>query len=243
MTASTTRLRQWLQPLRRTPLHPQWLLGGNASTKDWVRQNARGRVLDIGCADRWIEPHLPEGCLYIGLDYPATGGSLYGARPEVFADASNLPLPNASIDTVLLLEVLEHLRHPAQALSEIARVLRPGGKLLLTMPFLYPVHDAPHDYQRFTCHGLTREMEVAGLAANDPSAKLGSAETAGLLLILALGGMASRAIADKHASVLLLPLIVFAIPTVNLTSWLLGKVLPDWPALTVGYQIMAAKPR
>ena len=238
-----TRLRQLLQPLRRTPLHPQWLLDGNSRIKDWACKHAQGRVLDIGCADRWIEQYLPESSQYIGLDYPATGRSLYGARPDVFADASRLPLPDASIDTVLLLEVLEHLRHPARALAEIARVLRPGGKLLLTMPFMYPIHDAPHDYQRYTCHGLTREMEAAGLAANEPSATLGSVETAALLVSLALGGMASRAIADKHISVVLLPLIIVAIPTVNLAGWCLGRVLPDWPALTVGYQIMAAKLR
>lgn len=242
MTAPAPHLRQWLQWLRRTPLHPQWLLGSKARTKDWVGQHSRGRVLDIGCADRWIEPHLPGGCDYIGLDYLATGGLMYGARPDIFADASRLPLRDASIDTVLMLEVLEHLRHPAQALSEITRVLRPGGQLLLTMPFLYPVHDAPHDYQRYTCHGLAREMEAAGLIADSPTANLGSIQTAGLLLNLALGGTASRAIADKHVSAVLLPLIVVAIPAVNLTCWLLGKFLPNWPALTAGYCVKATRP-
>lgn len=167
---------------------------------------------------------------------------MYGARPDIFADASRLPLHDASIDTVILLEVLEHLRHPAQVLSEIARVLRPGGHLLLTMPFLYPVHDAPHDYQRYTCHGLARELEAAGLVAHSPTPNLGSIETAGLLLNLGLGGTISRAIASKHVSALLLPLIVVVIPAMNLTCWLLGKVLPDWPALTAGYCVKATRP-
>lgn len=242
MTAPAPRLRQWLQSLRRTPLHPQWLLGSNARTRDWIRQHARGRVLDIGCADRWIEPHLPNGCDYIGLDYPATGGLMYGARPDIFADASRLPLHDSSIDTVILLEVLEHLRHPAQALSEIARVLRPGGHLLLTMPFLYPVHDAPHDYQRYTCHGLARELEAAGLVVDSPTPNLSSIETAGLLLNLGLGGTISRAIANKHVSVVLSPLVVVVIPAVNIICRLLEKVLPDWPALTAGYCAKATRP-
>lgn len=242
MTSPAPRLRRWLKTLRRTPLHPQWLLGGETSTVKWIHRHARGHVLDIGCPNRWTEAHLTEGCHYIGLDYLATGGALYGAHPDIFADASRLPLPDASIDTVLLLEVLEHLHQPAQALSEIARVLRPGGQLLLTVPFLYPVHDAPHDYQRYTCHGLTREMEAVGLVAAKPTASLGCAETAGLLLSLALGGMLSRAIAEKRVSVVLLPLIAIAIPTVNLTCWLLGKSLPNWPALTAGYRITATRP-
>lgn len=241
MTTPAPHLRRWLKSLRRTPLHPQWLLGGNTRTIEWIRDHARGRVLDIGCADRWIEVHLPEGCDYVGLDYLGTGGLLYGARPDIFADASRLPLADASIDTVLLLEVLEHLRYPAQALAEITRVLRPGGRLLLTVPFLYPVHDAPHDYQRYTCHGLLREMKTAGLVADEPAVNLGSAETAGLLLNLALGGMISRALADKHISVILLPLVVVAIPTINLACWLLGKLLPDWSALTAGYRIKATR--
>ena len=241
MTPPAPNLRRWLRSLRKTPLHPQWLLGGAAVTLAWIRSHSNGRTLDIGCADRWIEPHLPEGCEYIGLDYLATGGLLYGARPDIFADASRLPLPDASIDVVLLLEVLEHLRLPAQALSEIARVLRPGGQLLVTMPFLYPIHDAPHDYQRYTCHGLTRELEAVGLVADTPETSTGSIETAGLLLNLALGGMTSRAIADKHPSLILLPLIVIAIPAINLSCWLLGKLLPDWPALTAGYRIKATR--
>lgn len=241
MSAPSPRLRHWLKSLKRTPLHPQWLLGNNKHTLLWIRNHAKGRTLDIGCADRWIEPYLPEGCDYIALDYPPTGDMLYGARPDVFADASRLPLADASIDTVLLLEVLEHLRYPAQALAEITRVLRPGGRLLLTVPFLYPVHDAPHDYQRYTCHGLLREMKTAGLVADEPAVNLGSAETAGLLLNLALGGMISRALADKHISVILLPLVVVAIPTINLACWLLGKLLPDWSALTAGYRIKATR--
>lgn len=242
MITSASRLRQFLKPLRRTPLHPQWLLGSNVRTIEWIRKHATRQVLDIGCADRWVESHLPEGCDYIGLDYPPTGGLLYRARPNIFADASRLPLPDASIDTVLLLEVLEHLHQPGHALSEIARVLRPGGCLLLTVPFLYPVHDAPHDYQRYTCHGLMRDMEAIGLVSDKPAANLGSIETSGLLLNLALGGMISQSIEQKQISIVLLPLIGISIPVINLTCWLLGKLLPAWPALTAGYRIRAIRP-
>ncbi|MBJ6985298.1 methyltransferase domain-containing protein [Luteimonas sp. MC1750] len=242
MNPPLQRVRSWLLPLRRTPLHPQWLLGSQAGTASWVGQHAQGRVLDIGCADRWIVPHLRADSQYLALDYPATGGVLYGAKPDVFGDAGRLPFPDASIDTVLLLEVLEHLRHPEAALPEIARVLKPGGVLLMTLPFLYPVHDAPHDYQRYTAHGLQRELQAAGLAASECSPTLGSVESAGLLFSLALGGTAGEAIRRRSYAILLLPLLTVVIPLVNIASWLLGRLLPPWPALTAGYRVLAVRP-
>lgn len=235
-------MRKWLKSFRRTPLHPQWLLGDNGRTKEWVRLHARGSVLDVGCADRWIEPHLPQDCDYIGLDYPATGELLYGSRPDIFADASQLPLRDASVDTVILLEVLEHLRQPAQALSEIARVLRPGGTLLLTMPFLYPVHDAPHDYQRLTRYGLVRDAEEAGFRVDSISGRLGSIEAAGLITCLSLGGTAMEALRRRSPGMVLVPLLFLLVPVINLSAWCGKLLLPSWDALTNGYLLAARKP-
>lgn len=242
MTKAAQRIRRWSRVLRRTPLHPQWLLGNQDGTTDWIRSHARGTVLDIGCADRWIESRLPPGCEYVGLDSLVTGGSLYAARPDVFADAGRLPVREGSVDTVLMLEVLEHVRHPSDALAEVARVLRPGGSLLVTIPFLYPVHDAPHDYQRYTAHGLVRELEAAGLSVESPSPSLGSAESAGLIFNLAVGGMVSEALERRSVSLLLAPVAAVVVPVVNLGCWLLGKVMPDWEALTAGYRVLAQRP-
>ncbi|GAA0714047.1 class I SAM-dependent methyltransferase [Dokdonella soli] len=234
-------IRRIANYLRRTPLHPQWLLGGNEVTGRWVAQVAHGRILDIGCADRWIEQQLPQGSDYIGLDYLATGKHMYGARPDLFADASQLPLADASVDTVVILEVMEHLRRPHEALQEIARVLRPNGRLLLSMPFLYPIHDAPHDYQRLTIHGLTRDINAVGLRVDALTPMQGSAESAGLIACLALGGMSLRAFQQRSPSMLLVPFVIVAIPLVNLIAWLAGRLLPSWDAITAGYQLAATK--
>jgi SAM-dependent methyltransferase len=228
--------------VHRTPLHPQWLLGGEAVAGCWVRDQARGRVLDVGCASRWVERWLEPGCIYVGLDYPATGRDLYKARPELFADASALPLQDATFDTVVLLEVLEHLRRPREALQEVARVVRPRGKVLLSMPFLYPVHDAPHDYQRLTIHGLIRDVEAAGLRIECVTPALGSVETAGLMASLALGGAAAKIIEQRDLRLVLLPLLVLAIPFVNFTAWIAARLLPSWDAMTAGYRLSATRP-
>lgn len=237
MLAAT--LRRVARHLRRTPLHPQWLLGGNDAAGCWIAESAKGRILDIGCADRWIERRLPHGSDYIGLDYLVTGKLMYGARPDIFADASQLPLADGSVDTVVILEVMEHLRQPREALQEIARVLRPNGRLLLSMPFLYPIHDAPHDYQRWTTHGLVRDIEAVGMRVDTLTPSLGSSETAGLIACLTMGGMAMRAVQKRSIAILLLPFVLAAIPIVNLLAWLGGRLMPSWGAVTAGYRLTA----
>jgi SAM-dependent methyltransferase len=73
---------------------------------------------------------------------------------HVVGDARRLPVRDAAFDVVLCTEMLEHVPEPQQAIDEMWRVLKPGGTLVLTTRFLFPIHDAPHDYFRFTKYGL-----------------------------------------------------------------------------------------
>lgn len=241
MATLERHLRTLARRIRSTPFHPQWLLEGRAELSNVLIECSEGVVLDIGCADRWAQQYLPAGCAYVGVDSVATGGLLYGARPNLFADAHRLPLAASSVDHVLLFEVIEHLRNPEIALAEIARVLRPGGRLLMTVPFLYPVHDAPHDYQRYTEHGLKRDLIAAGFQVTELRTGLGSAETAGLLTCLALAGGAIESVKARRLSMLLMPLLLAMIPVTNLSCWLLGKILPSWSAITAGYSLVAIR--
>lgn len=65
-----------------------------------------------------------------------------------------LPFAGETFDTVVLLEVIEHLPLPLLALQEAFRILKPNGTIILSTPFIYPIHDAPYDYQRWTRHGI-----------------------------------------------------------------------------------------
>jgi len=78
------------------------------------------------------------------------------ARPgiQVVTDAQRLAFREESFKVVLCTEVLEHIPEPQAAIDEMFRVLTPGGTLVLTTRFLFPIHDAPHDYFRFTKYGL-----------------------------------------------------------------------------------------
>ena len=75
-------------------------------------------------------------------------------NPEIVGDAQEMPFADATYSTILCTEVLEHIPDPQKAVDEMYRVLKPGGTLILTTRFLFPVHDAPGDYWRFTPYGL-----------------------------------------------------------------------------------------
>ena len=76
------------------------------------------------------------------------------AAPHVYGDAHLLPFSSSSVDCVLCCEVLEHIKEPRQCCNEIWRVLKPGGVVFISVPFLLPIHADPDDYHRFTPSGL-----------------------------------------------------------------------------------------
>ena len=84
------------------------------------------------------------------------------SRVDVEGDLHRLALGSGRFDAAISVVTLEHLARPAEALAELARVLKPGGELLLVAPLLWEVHQAPHDYFRFTRHGLAHLLESAG---------------------------------------------------------------------------------
>lgn len=117
------------------------------------------RVLDVGSSAGSFtgrsqftnaQTALANAALVASVDVNAS------AKPSIVADGHDLPFASDSFDVVLANNVIEHLRDPAGGVAEMRRVLKPGGELLFTIPFLYPIHESPHDYTRFTVHGLRR---------------------------------------------------------------------------------------
>lgn len=125
--------------------------------------HARGRLVDLGCGT------VPLYAAYRPLVSEITcvdwGGSPHDARHIDVAHDLNqpLPLPENRYDTAILSDVLEHIRRPDVMLSEVRRILAPRGKLLLNVPFLYWLHEQPHDYFRYSEHALRSMIEQAGL--------------------------------------------------------------------------------
>jgi SAM-dependent methyltransferase len=121
-------------------------------------------VLDAG-AGRAPYRSLFDHCRYVAQDWPS---SVHGsARIDVVADLRDLPLEDRTFDLVLCTEVLEHLPDPRPAMAEMRRVLRPGGRLIVTVPFVIELHEEPYDYLRYTSYALRALVEDAGLEVDD----------------------------------------------------------------------------
>jgi SAM-dependent methyltransferase len=139
---------------------------------DSLRRHAphfRGVCLDVGCGDMPYRPLLLSPPFqitsYIGLDRP--GDRFQNTQPDLFWDNERIPLATATVDCALCTEVLEHCPNPLQLLQEVQRVLKPGGTLILTVPFLWPLHEVPHDWCRYTPFALRHLLDSAGFHVKD----------------------------------------------------------------------------
>lgn len=118
---------------------------------------AGGQVLDFGCADAPYHGFFAPGTEIVGADLPGNPH----ARVDIRADGT-LPVEDASFDAVLSTQVLEHVGDPRRYLAECFRVLRPGGRLLLSTHGIMVYHPDPVDLWRWTSAGLDRAVRDAG---------------------------------------------------------------------------------
>lgn len=124
---------------------------------------ARGLVLDVGCGAQPYRLLLGADANYQGIDRGEAAGHLgYSVPDSIYYEGDRWPIADESIDTVLCTETLEHVPEPSAFLAEAGRCLKPGGRLLLTVPFAARWHYIPHDYWRFTPSGLERLLSAAG---------------------------------------------------------------------------------
>jgi len=140
-------------------LHYRYLL----PTMVWAIGKARSKVvaprpkvLDIGCGNKPYKEFF-TGCQYTGLDI-----TLKGASPDIICDSMALPIKDLLSDIVFTSQVIEHVPDPVSMVRECFRILKPGGVLILTGPFYWPLHEEPYDFFRFTKYGLENLMRGSG---------------------------------------------------------------------------------
>jgi SAM-dependent methyltransferase len=121
-----------------------------------------GDVLDVGCGSKPYRD-LIGARNYVGLDIDSPFTRQVG-KADLFYDGGKFPAEDASFDAVLCSQVLEHVFNPADFLGEIHRVLRPGGRLLLAVPFMWDEHEQPRDFGRYSSFGLRALLERNGFS-------------------------------------------------------------------------------
>jgi len=121
----------------------------------------KGVVYDFGCGVRPYEKDILEVANeYIGVDW---GETLHGLKADIVSDLNKvLPIESKMADSIVSFQVMEHLCEPQVMLNEAYRILKNNGYVVLTVPFQWWIHEAPHDYYRYTPHGLKYMFEKSG---------------------------------------------------------------------------------
>ena len=164
---------------------------------EWLRaQDVAGlRVLDVGAGDRPYRELFPHA---VAFDIPGN------PHADLHGSIDAIPVDDASFDVALCLQVLEHVADPAAAVRELRRVVRPGGRVLLSTHGVAPFHPNPVDHWRWTVTGLERlfltNAEWTSVTVR-PGA--GTASTIAMLVAYATDLLCKRA----HVRPLALPLV------------------------------------
>ena len=224
-----------------------------------VAPRAHGRLLDVGCGDKaYEEIFLPFVDSYVGIEHEATyaetNAALRAKKADVLYDGKRLPFDDRSFDTVVSLQVLEHTPYPGDLLTEMARVLSRDGVLIVTVPFSFRLHEEPHDYYRFTPHGMREMCRSAGLSVEEIEPRGGLWSVLGHKLntylglqVAKIGGVAQsmgklshEQTATAGGRLWTLPVVAPAMMGLALSARVLDRVLPD-PTEMLGLTLVARR--
>lgn len=196
---------------------------------EYARIPSGARVLSVGAGgpvNERLEPHALARRLRVEtLDAdPARGPTLVG-------DVSSYPFERCSFDAVVMSEVLEHVETPQLALDNVRGALRPGGRLILTVPFAMPIHNRPRDYYRFTRYGLHHLLRDFSHVTVTERNTWPEAINVLLVRLLKEPGRAARATT---------PVFIGLAWALWPLAWLVGRLVPA-DHLTTGYNVTAVR--
>lgn len=150
--------------------------------KYYAEKYLKGRMIDIGCGQKpykdLLAPYITE---HIGVDHEYTTHNKMNI--DLFGSAYSIPADNNSFDSAICTAVLEHLEEPELALQECYRTLKPGGVAVYSVPFIWPVHEEPRDFFRYSRYGLEYLFQKVGFEVVELKALSGFWVTFGQLLV------------------------------------------------------------
>lgn len=191
-----------------------------------------GRLLDVGCGSQPYRSYFRVD-FYVGMEIPRPESI---QRVECYYDGQIFPFADGCFDTVLASQVLEHVFEPQLFLSEIRRALRPGGQLILTVPFAWDEHEQPWDFARYSTFGLRHLLEQHGFTVLRQE-KLGADFSA---LAQLLNGYLFKVTQTPWRPVNLLCWVCLMGP-VNVLGKVAAAILPGNPDLFLDQLVVAEK--
>lgn len=198
----------------------------------------QGKMLDFGCGSKPYRS-LFQVDDYTGLDYENPGHPHLNEQIDVFYDGKHIPFPGETFDSVLATEVFEHVFLLDETLQEINRVMKPGGKILLSTPFVFVEHEAPHDFARYTAFGMGALLERNGFTVLSLEKTSNFVET---LCQMRIWYLNSTFLGYLKIIPLLGPLLrTFFICLLNIASLVLGKIMPAKSEWYLGLVVLAQK--
>ncbi|MEP4497622.1 MAG: class I SAM-dependent methyltransferase, partial [Ekhidna sp.] len=123
--------------------------------------HVEGVTLDFGCGSKPYES-IFNAEKYIGVDIQSSGHDHASSKVDDFYDGNSLPYPDESFNSIFSSEVFEHVSNIDEMILELNRVLKDGGKMLITIPFAIHEHEIPYDFRRFTTFGIENILNKNG---------------------------------------------------------------------------------
>lgn len=194
----------------------------------------KGQLLDVGCGTKPYKEMFNVDA-YIGLDIDTEGSRKRGIADHLY-DGTSFPFSDSSFDSLLCNQVLEHVFNPDEFLQEINRVLKSGGKLLLTVPFVWDEHEQPYDYARYSSFGLRALLERHGFAILQHE-KLGADATT----LFQLANAYLFKVTQGWPKLVKYGFTVTVMALVNFLGVVAGKLLPGNPDLFLDHVVLAEK--
>lgn len=193
-----------------------------------------GPLLDVGCGSKPYRG-LFAAQSYVGLDIDSEVTRSRGVA-DAFYDGTRFPFGDAEFQSVLCNQVLEHVFQPEAFVQEIRRVLQPGGRLLLTVPFVWDEHEQPFDFARYSSFGLRALLERNGFRVVEQRKLL---DDFSVLVQLAIAYFFKVSRSRSRLLNLVVCMVFFA--PMSLLGLLLGRILPRNPDLFLDQLVLAEK--
>jgi SAM-dependent methyltransferase len=199
-----------------------------------LMRNIDGKVLDVGCGQRPYKS-LCHSTEYIGLELDTVTNRL-NKKADYFYDGKVMPFEDSCFDSLISNQVFEHVFNPDEFLSEVNRVLKLDGKLLMTVPFVWDEHEQPFDYARYSSFGLKHILKTHGFEIIDHKKSASGVE----LIFQLINNYIYKIFYTNNSYINLLISLILIAP-LNITGLILSLLFPENNDLYLDNILLAKK--